>query len=98
MSDMWRNRAPPTPLEFDAIMSGKFTVPDVPSASTAAAASSSRNGKSSAKQSNGVGSTTTEKQLQDGAPPQAENETSAAKLKDQRTLTLKDNLELFVDR
>ncbi|KAL1712600.1 hypothetical protein EV715DRAFT_259401 [Schizophyllum commune] len=97
MSDMWRNRAPPTPLEFDAIMSGKFTVPDVPSASTAAAASSSRNGKSSAKQSKGVGSTATEKQLQDGAPTQAENGTSAAKLKDQRTLTLKDNLELFVD-
>lgn len=98
MSDMWRNRAPPTPLDFDAIMSGEFTVPDVPSASTSAAAAPSKNGKSSAKRSNGVGSTATENQVRNGGPTQAENGTSAAKLKDQRTLTLKDNLELFVDR
>ncbi|KAL1747162.1 hypothetical protein HDZ31DRAFT_80644 [Schizophyllum fasciatum] len=100
MSDMWRNRAPPTPLEFDEIMTGRAPLPDVPPAANGVR---SANGKH-----DGVGSSATETQLQNGTKGKnrAESSTtggtatgaaSAAKLKDQRTLTLKDNLELFVD-
>lgn len=28
MADMWRSRAPPTPLDFDAIRSGNFALPN----------------------------------------------------------------------
>ncbi|KAK7062646.1 E1 ubiquitin-activating protein uba2 [Paramarasmius palmivorus] len=72
MSDMWRARTPPTPLDFDAILQGTFALP-TPSSSAAASTNGQVNGKS-----NGA-------------------ETSAnAGLKDQRALTLKDNLSLFI--
>ncbi|TRM57404.1 hypothetical protein BD626DRAFT_213035 [Schizophyllum amplum] len=82
MSDMWRNRSPPTPLDFDGIMSGVFVIPE--SQETAAT------GSTAAKP---AGSAAVEQQLQNGVV----GSSSAAKLKDQRTLTLKDNLELFAD-
>ncbi|PIL27288.1 hypothetical protein GSI_10435 [Ganoderma sinense ZZ0214-1] len=85
MADMWRSRAPPTPLDFDGIRDGSFTIPKpqqlingvLPNGNGAAPV----NGNGDAKSARAV---TTEKQL------------NGAGLKDQRALTLQDNLELFV--
>ena len=87
MADMWRSRAPPTPLDFDSIMDGSFDLKGVPSLTVNAVASGSGSDPSSsfAKLNNG--------QLNgNGNIPFGEG------LKDQRALTLKDNLELFVSR
>lgn len=76
MVDMWKNRQPPTPLDFDAIMSGTFIYrPTI------------ANGGPN-------GSTNTP-----AVPPSESNgQSSQAVLRDQRKLSLKDNLELFVSR
>lgn len=90
MSDMWRSRSPPMPLDFDAIMEDRFEMR--PDAST--------NGKSAAdgpSGSNRSGSNANGKEEgKNGAAPVASG--SGSKLKDQRALSLKDNLELFVSR
>ena len=72
MSDMWKSRAQPTPLDFDAILNGTF-----PSQDNGLAVDN--HGSSSA---NGYASGSSQ-------PPV---------LKDQRALTLKDNLHLFTSR
>jgi ubiquitin-like 1-activating enzyme E1 B len=89
MADMWRSRSPPTPLDFDSIMDGSFDLNGAPSLTADAVASGSGSDHSSsssfAKLPNG--------QLNgNGDIPVGEG------LKDQRALTLKDNLELFVSR
>ncbi|OJT14808.1 Ubiquitin-activating enzyme E1-like [Trametes pubescens] len=86
MGDMWRSRAPPTPLDFDAIRAGTFVL-----------ARKSKNG-AVAPQTNGTtGSSVAEKQLNGGSTSASVSaEANGAKLKDQRALTLQDNLELFV--
>ena len=83
---MWRSRSPPTPLDFDSIMDGSFDLNSAISLTANAVASGSGSGRSSpAKLPNG--------QLNgNGNIPLGEG------LKDQRALTLKDNLELFVSR
>lgn len=86
---MWRSRSPPTPLDFDSIMDGSFDLNGTLSLTANAVASGSGSGRSSdsslAKLPNG--------QLNgNGNIPHGEG------LKDQRALTLKDNLELFVSR
>ncbi|KAI0634914.1 hypothetical protein C8Q77DRAFT_1104728 [Trametes polyzona] len=82
MADMWRTRAPPVPLDFDAIQAGTFVL-----------SRPSQNGASASQMNGSVGSSATEKQLNgSGAAPSA----NGAKLKDQRALSLQDNLELFV--
>ncbi|KAG6333441.1 hypothetical protein ID866_5643 [Astraeus odoratus] len=86
MSDMWRSRAAPTPLDFDAIEKGTFVVKE-PIKSTVGV-----NGSSSSKpQINGYvnGSATT------STPASKTNGTNGG-LKDQRALSLQDNLALFV--
>ncbi|KAK7676268.1 hypothetical protein QCA50_020769 [Cerrena zonata] len=90
MADMWKSRAPPTPLEFDAIRKGTFKL-DKDSAQTNGTSNtngSTRNGSKSAP-----GNT--------AAPENTSNDSQAAStskpsLKDQRALTLQDSLELFV--
>ncbi|KAI0763975.1 hypothetical protein BD413DRAFT_606430 [Trametes elegans] len=83
MADMWRSRAPPTPLDFDAIRAGTF---NLARPSQKGATASAAEGKT-----NGVkGSSGTEKSLNGASGP------NGAGLKDQRALSLQDNLELFV--
>jgi ubiquitin-like 1-activating enzyme E1 B len=77
MADMWKSRAPPTPLDYDTILDGTFQ----PSRAHASAISS--NGSTSKSGANGAAAQAT---------------TSASTLKDQRALSLKDNLELFISR
>ncbi|KAF9020239.1 hypothetical protein BDZ89DRAFT_1020326 [Hymenopellis radicata] len=73
MSDMWRSRTPPVPLNFDGIMDGTFSL--------------RQNAPPTNGQSNGQpvvnGSTST-------------NGSTPAAIKDQRALSLKDNVSLFV--
>ena len=83
---MWRSRSPPTPLDFDSIMDGSFDLKGVSSVTANAVASGSGSGpssSSSAKLPNGQGNGSISR---------------GGGLKDQRALTLKDNLELFVSR
>lgn len=93
MADMWRSRAKPTPLDFDGIKNGTFTLDQ--RQPNGAHTNGSSNGAAS-NGSNGSGSAATEKLL--GAQASNTASTSAAGLKDQRSLTLQDNLELFVER
>ena len=88
MADMWRSRSPPTPLDFDSIMDGSF---DLNGASLTADAVTS--GSSSDRSSSSSFAKLPNGQLNGkGNIPLSEG------LKDQRALTLKDNLELFVLR
>jgi len=86
---MWRSRSPPTPLDFDSIMDGSFNLNGAKSSTANAVASGSGSGRRSnsspAKLPNGQVNG-------NGSIPLGEG------LKDQRALTLKDNLELFVSR
>ncbi len=73
---MWKTRKPPTPLDFDAIVSETFEH-RAPSLNGAV---------------NGTASTSV-------TPPSDNNgQNGQVVLKDQRKLSLKDNLELFVSR
>ncbi|KAH9923897.1 uncharacterized protein B0H18DRAFT_451862 [Fomitopsis serialis] len=85
MADMWRSRAPPTPLDFEGIRNGTFALNKKAYVEDTTAQRSSKavtmdNGSTSVpngSSSNGNGAST-------------------AGLKDQRALSLKDNLDLFV--
>nr|GAT60818.1 ubiquitin-like modifier activating enzyme 2 [Mycena chlorophos] len=82
MADMWRSRSPPTPLDFDAILDGSFLVPAAPQV----------NGHV-----NGVASGS-KTQANGTVDAQASSSSAAAGsgLKDQKQLSLKDNVLLFV--
>ncbi|KAF5392394.1 hypothetical protein D9757_001545 [Collybiopsis confluens] len=82
MSDMWRHRDPPTPLDYDAIMNESF----VGARSTAP------------PQVNGAVNTNGKPNGENSVQPAASTSAAGPKiaLKDQRKLTLKENLELFV--
>ena len=82
MADMWRSRSPPTPLDFDSIMEGSFDLNGARSLTADAVASGSGSGSDRNSSSNSA-------KLPNG---------NGDILKDQRALTLKDNLELFVSR
>ena len=84
MADMWKSRSPPTPLDYSSILDGTF----VPSNSNGNVAPSSAvaSGSGSAN-----GSTSTPNGAVNGV-------VNTSHLKDQRALTLKDNLELFISR
>lgn len=85
MSDMWRSRAPPLPLDFDAILDGTFVLRQGIS-----------NGKADAPTVNGSGhngSANGFKPAVNGTAP-----LPPSGLKDQRELTLQDNVLLFVSR
>lgn len=87
MTDMWRMRKPPTPLDRKGILAGSFVLPDIPP-------TASVSGK-------GTGATKTADGVQvvngDGAPATATGD-SAATLKDQQRLTLSDTVRMFDDR
>ncbi|KAJ7595673.1 hypothetical protein C8J56DRAFT_386527 [Mycena floridula] len=106
MADMWRNRAPPTPLDYDAILNDTFVLrPEAAAPQPNAAAVPATNGhkvngvsgrmtrSKSAKQANGHSSATAAVSVP-AAPASAS--TSQSVIKDQRTLSLKDNLMLFI--
>ncbi|KAK1230948.1 E1 ubiquitin-activating protein uba2 [Marasmius sp. AFHP31] len=78
MSDMWRTRTPPTPLDFDRIMEGSSDPPKT-------------HGETLNTSANG--SDPTPNGQTNGKAPSGKGQPS---LKDQRTLSLKDNLLLFV--
>ncbi len=84
MDEMWKvqGRIKPVPLEYDAIMTDNFPMPHSGSLVD-----------STQKRTNGSMTVTTP----EAASGKKSAEPSTATLKDQRELTLKDNLELFVD-
>ncbi|KAI0353339.1 hypothetical protein OH77DRAFT_1407125 [Trametes cingulata] len=94
MADMWRSRAPPVPLDFDAIRAGTFVL------TRPAQNGSSASAQAQAQTNGAKGSAATEKQLNGTGNGAAGTSTAAgassAGLKDQRALSLQDNLELFV--
>ncbi|GJE92396.1 ubiquitin-activating enzyme E1-like protein [Phanerochaete sordida] len=99
MADMWRNRAKPTPLEYDGIKSGSFSIDHKHTGGAFQV-----NGGSSRQPADGAlvngdtagGSAATEQMLDGAASTNGSNAASSSGLKDQRTLTLRDSLELFV--
>ncbi|KAF5353893.1 hypothetical protein D9756_007116 [Leucocoprinus leucothites] len=81
MADMWKARQPPTPLDFDAIMSGTFVHRPVIVNGTTTVANGNMNSSGSTPSTSSSGTN---------------GESSQAVLRDQRKLSLKDSLELFV--
>jgi ubiquitin-like 1-activating enzyme E1 B len=79
MADMWKTRQPPTPLDFDGIMSDTFV-------HHSRAVNGTANGTATPSTSTSASSST------------PNGESSQIVLRDQRKLSLKDNLELFVSR
>ena len=94
MADMWRSRAPPVPLDFNRIRDGSFVLPKPqplangvhPNGNTNSSHTANGNGNGNGNEdAKGIGrAETTAKQL------------NGAGLKDQRALSLEDNLALFV--
>jgi ubiquitin-like 1-activating enzyme E1 B len=91
MSDMWRSRSPPVPLDYDGIMDGTFVL-------RAEGPESSNNG--SIASGSGGKSTPVEPTVNGHVHGQSNGNVVgvATGLKDQRALTLRDNLSLFIAR
>ena len=97
MSDMWRSRAPPVPLDFLAIQNGTFMLrgekitspPEPPKAPLSRSVNT--NGSKTRKSKNVKGTPS-------GNGHQPEHFSGVSRLKDQRKLTLQDNLLLFISR
>lgn len=103
MEDMWKKegRVKPVSLGYESIMNGTFVTPPLRNAVAAAvpaksngqvngsAAPSEKVDQANANASSSASSATT----QNGA----KNGQTARKLKDQKELTVKENLELFID-
>ncbi len=90
MADMWRTRDPPIPLDFEKILDGSFILRTPPVSQGSSDASSSQTPSSDAI-INGT------KLSVNGNYNTASN-LAGSNLKDQKRLTLKDNLELFIAR
>ncbi|PPQ88198.1 hypothetical protein CVT25_005163 [Psilocybe cyanescens] len=84
MADMWKSRSPPTPLDYDSILDDTFESGKVNGTSTPNAVASG---------SGTSHSTSTPNNPTNG---HANGTANASNLKDQRALTLKDNLNLFI--
>ncbi|KAJ3508390.1 hypothetical protein NLJ89_g5779 [Agrocybe chaxingu] len=86
MADMWKSRSPPIPLGYDSILNGNFqckqTNGAAPTGPLNAIASGSGDASSSSSRATTNGHTN--------------GVAAGPALKDQRTLSLKDNLELFI--
>jgi ubiquitin-like 1-activating enzyme E1 B len=102
MADMWRNRPKPTPLDYNGIKAGIFTIEHKHTGGALQV-----NGGSSLQPADGAlvngatasGSASIEMMLDDTpAASTSKAATTAQGLKDQRALTLQDNLELFISR
>src|ERR1700761_2352159 len=98
MSDMWRARAPPVPLDFDTILDETFVLRrEEPPAAPTAHANGKPNGV--AKTANAVAGGSKLKALPNGAVTPGEvSSAQAGGLKDQKQLSLKDNVLLFISR
>jgi ubiquitin-like 1-activating enzyme E1 B len=92
MEDMWKveGRVKPVPLEYESIMSGSFVTPPVRKAAQANGKNGTAptNGKSESAPGNG----------KNGVEKAPADVAKTGGLKDQRELSVKDNLELFIDR
>ncbi len=99
MEDMWRSREPPVALDFDEIRQGTFDPCAKRSKSKSNGSSKSESKlKVNGSKSNGSapqpsGSAATETLLNGSSSKKA-----SSSLKDQRELSLLENLELFVSR
>ncbi|KAI0339312.1 hypothetical protein BDW22DRAFT_1409173 [Trametopsis cervina] len=87
MEDMWRSRAKPTPLDFDGILNDTFTLPQK---------SAQSNGVPSHSEVNGAAAGSSKGGANPNKSVNGSSSSSTAGLKDQRALTLRDNLELFI--
>ncbi|EJD08525.1 uncharacterized protein FOMMEDRAFT_165082 [Fomitiporia mediterranea MF3/22] len=91
MSDMWKTRTPPVPLDYDGIADGTFSL--------SAGSSSVPNGIS---EPNGSANNASPKPMVNGiaktsdSTPTASSSALASSLKDQKELTLQESLVLFV--
>ena len=97
MEDMWKvaGRVKPVALDYDAIMNDQFVAPPLRAAPQA-------NGTTKEDAANGS-KDSTPAVVQNGASSSANgattgNSASAQTLRDQKELSVKENLELFVDR
>lgn len=102
MEDMWTGpgRVKPVALDYNAIMDGSFVTPPLRTAAAAPAASTSNGEATNKGQTQGTSSTNGESS-KSGTAAQSNgvaNGQSGRQLKDQRELSVKENLELFVDR
>ncbi|VDC03017.1 unnamed protein product, partial [Peniophora sp. CBMAI 1063] len=103
MEDMWRHRAKPTPLDFDAIRDDRFELRGQKASQVAlavnGATSANANGTSTATNgaSNGA-STSASAKLKDQPSLSLRDswEIASAKLKEQPSLSLRDSWEMFV--
>jgi ubiquitin-like 1-activating enzyme E1 B len=86
MDDLWNKegRVKPTALDYEGIMSGSFPTPPLRAAPAAAASAPAANG-----------SAAPEPKSNSSAPSANGN---SAQLRDQRELSLKENVELLIDR
>ncbi|EGN97108.1 hypothetical protein SERLA73DRAFT_92074 [Serpula lacrymans var. lacrymans S7.3] len=89
MADMWRSRVPPQPLDFDAIKEGQFKLKHQASNT----ANPPANGKSIPRKN---GSAKGKHEPTNGNNVEPSGSQNGAGLKDQRALSLQDNLALFV--
>jgi ubiquitin-like 1-activating enzyme E1 B len=97
MEDMWRSRAPPIPLDFNAISKGKLNqgkqkaTPDTTNSRSDPIRTRSR----SRANGTAIPATAGAGNVVNG---HAQPATSATGLKDQRMLTVQENLQLFISR
>ncbi len=85
---MWRARTPPTPLDFDAIINDNFVLPrEQPSL-----------GNTHSPALNGTHKVGAERLKHEHGNTNGQTPTSSSAIKDQRALSLKDNLLLFLSR
>ncbi|KAH7908705.1 hypothetical protein BJ138DRAFT_1103289 [Hygrophoropsis aurantiaca] len=89
MEDMWRSRAAPTPLDFDSIKEGTFSLRETHKPASAT------NGKSLALPEGKMNGVKTSPLNGNGVSTSPQNGTG---LKDQRALSLQDVLALFISR
>ncbi|KAI0070738.1 hypothetical protein K474DRAFT_1669734 [Panus rudis PR-1116 ss-1] len=93
MTDMWRSREPPTPLDFEGIQDGTFSLGKKTSkANGSAPEKNGTHANGSAPDPKGSAATETMLNGSNSTP----STRSKVGLKDQRALTLKDNLDMFV--
>jgi ubiquitin-like 1-activating enzyme E1 B len=95
MSDMWKSRTPPVPLDFAGIQAGSFVLRGV-SASTAPNGSASSAPKGSTATEAVVRGSVAALTITNGKTNGSTSAPDAAKLRDQRLLSLSETLEQFV--
>jgi ubiquitin-like 1-activating enzyme E1 B len=97
MADMWRHRAPPVPLDYDTILDNTFVLRGAKSDEYGPKANGVHtNGRNGQK---AKGSSEVEDMLDDKSGLREQGTSAdAARLKDQKALSLKETLMLFSSR